>query len=448
MISMLGVWRAHGIDRILREAWERGIVLCGLSAGSLCWFEECVTTYQKETRVTIGLGLLPWSNRGSLRTGLDCPQGVRGEVEGRPASGIRGDRRCRLPLHRHPELAQVVASRPEARAYRIELKGDRPKQPSSRPGTFGSPDQVPLVEESPIPWASTPMKWPDARQPQPQAGPAMKGRILVMGGHEFDRLDGNEAIVEHVISLTGMKAPKICLLPTASGDPEEPDLPLSPFLSAVAVARSSDISLYFPARSESDGCRPPDETGRDLRRRGQPGQPGRGLEATWNRRADRRMPRARRDGGGTSAGAMCWFEAGITSSSGRPEPAEGLGVLKGSLCVHYHRDPERRTRYLAEVGKSMPAGYRASEPDRPALHRRRTDRGIHRPRGSRGVEGDPVPAQGGVEEPVEAVAIRPKPKPDAPGDRSRASEVSEWRVGALLDRLRDQRVRGAGAGNR
>ena len=38
MISLLGVWRAHGIDEILREAWEAGVVLCGLSAGSLCWF--------------------------------------------------------------------------------------------------------------------------------------------------------------------------------------------------------------------------------------------------------------------------------------------------------------------------------------------------------------------------------------------------------------------------
>lgn len=36
LLSMIGVWRAHGIDAILRCAWEAGVVLCGLSAGSLC----------------------------------------------------------------------------------------------------------------------------------------------------------------------------------------------------------------------------------------------------------------------------------------------------------------------------------------------------------------------------------------------------------------------------
>ena len=69
VISMLGVWRAHGIDQILREAWERGIVLCGLSAGSLCWFEECVTTYQKETKVTIGLGPAIYNPDSSVVSG-------------------------------------------------------------------------------------------------------------------------------------------------------------------------------------------------------------------------------------------------------------------------------------------------------------------------------------------------------------------------------------------
>jgi dipeptidase E len=48
VVSMLGVWRAHGIDAILREAWEQGVVLCGLSAGSLCWFADAVTGFHGE----------------------------------------------------------------------------------------------------------------------------------------------------------------------------------------------------------------------------------------------------------------------------------------------------------------------------------------------------------------------------------------------------------------
>ena len=43
MVNLLALWRAHGLDEILREAWQAGIVLAGLSAGSMCWFEWGVT---------------------------------------------------------------------------------------------------------------------------------------------------------------------------------------------------------------------------------------------------------------------------------------------------------------------------------------------------------------------------------------------------------------------
>ncbi len=62
VVSLLGVWRAHGLDAILREAWERGVVLCGLSAGSLCWFAEAVSGFHGAPRAVEGLGLLPYSN--------------------------------------------------------------------------------------------------------------------------------------------------------------------------------------------------------------------------------------------------------------------------------------------------------------------------------------------------------------------------------------------------
>ena len=46
--SMLGTWRAHGLDHVLREAWAGGVVMCGLSAGSLCWFEQGLTAFHGE----------------------------------------------------------------------------------------------------------------------------------------------------------------------------------------------------------------------------------------------------------------------------------------------------------------------------------------------------------------------------------------------------------------
>lgn len=61
LLSLLGVWKAHGIDSILREAWEQGTILCGLSAGALCWFTDSVTAYYGEPERVDALGFLPWS---------------------------------------------------------------------------------------------------------------------------------------------------------------------------------------------------------------------------------------------------------------------------------------------------------------------------------------------------------------------------------------------------
>jgi dipeptidase E len=61
--NMLAIWRAHGLDTILREAWESGIVLAGVSAGAICWFEASVTdSFGLElSGMRDGLGFLPGS---------------------------------------------------------------------------------------------------------------------------------------------------------------------------------------------------------------------------------------------------------------------------------------------------------------------------------------------------------------------------------------------------
>jgi len=124
VISLLGVWRAHGIDAILREAWEAGVVLCGLSAGSLCWFAEAVTGFHGEPKRLEGLGLLPFSNcvhyeRGSQRRDAYLNflrEGMRG--------GYAAEDGAALHFTGH-ELSRVVASRPEARGYRLDGSGQR-----------------------------------------------------------------------------------------------------------------------------------------------------------------------------------------------------------------------------------------------------------------------------------------------------------------------------------
>ncbi len=123
VISALGVWRAHGVDAMLRQAWEQGVVLCGPSAGSLCWFEEGVTAFHGPATTVRGLGLLPWSN--CVHYGGEPVR--RLEYHRALAAGVCPGYACEDGVALHfvgQELAHVVGSRPHARAYRVETKSD------------------------------------------------------------------------------------------------------------------------------------------------------------------------------------------------------------------------------------------------------------------------------------------------------------------------------------
>jgi len=119
LVSLLGTWRAHGIDLALREAWRAGVVLCGGSAGSLCWFARAVSAFHEgpPTRIA-ALGLLPWSNA----VHYDEETGRRNEfleavADGFPPGFGVGDGAA---LHFvGTELSEVVSSRPEAHAVYV-----------------------------------------------------------------------------------------------------------------------------------------------------------------------------------------------------------------------------------------------------------------------------------------------------------------------------------------
>jgi dipeptidase E len=119
VVSLLGVWRAHGIDTVLRACWQRGTVLCGLSAGSLCWFSEAITAFHGRPQRVNGLGLLPWSN--CVHYGGEPSR--RDAYLHAVARGMRPGYATEDGAALHfvgSELATVVASRPGARAYRVE----------------------------------------------------------------------------------------------------------------------------------------------------------------------------------------------------------------------------------------------------------------------------------------------------------------------------------------
>jgi dipeptidase E len=122
VVSMLGVWRAHGLDEILRQAWRRGIVLCGPSAGSLCWFEEALSAFHGPPRRVQGLGLLPYSNC----VHYNVEPARRAEYHSLVGEGMRPGFAVDdgVALHfKRTRLERVVSSRADGSAYHVEQVG-------------------------------------------------------------------------------------------------------------------------------------------------------------------------------------------------------------------------------------------------------------------------------------------------------------------------------------
>ncbi len=123
--NMLAIWRVHGVDRALREAWEAGVVLAGSSAGMICWFEASITDSfgPQLDPLDDGLGFLP---------GSACPH-YDGEDRRRPVyraavaagfpDGYAADDQAAL-VFAGRELTDCVAGREGASAWRIERDGD------------------------------------------------------------------------------------------------------------------------------------------------------------------------------------------------------------------------------------------------------------------------------------------------------------------------------------
>jgi dipeptidase E len=125
VLSLLGAWRAHGLDAVLRKAWRRGIVLCGLSAGSLCWFREAVTAFHGEPERIEGLGLLPHSNCVHYDGEPSRRTSYRSFVADGMVPGYAAEDGVALHFT-GAELAHVVSSRPGRRAYRVTAEGETP----------------------------------------------------------------------------------------------------------------------------------------------------------------------------------------------------------------------------------------------------------------------------------------------------------------------------------
>jgi dipeptidase E len=193
---------------------------------------------------------------------------------------------------------------------------------------------------------------------------APQRRIVAFGGGGFVSTP-DSPLIDYVLGLARRPRPRVCFVPTASGDP----------IGAVAQ--------FYRAAVRRD-CEPSDmplflRTGADLREQllaqdviWVGGGNTANMLAVWRVHGVDRIMREAWEAGivlaGSSAGMICWFEASITDSFGpQLDPLhDGLGFLPGSACPHYDGEDRRRPVYRAAVADGFPAGYAAD--DQVALH--------------------------------------------------------------------------------
>ena len=128
--NALAIWRLHGVDVALREAWERGAVLGGASAGANCWFECCVTD-------SFGLELDPRHDGLGVLPGSFCPHydgeerrrpRYRSLVDGGFPAGYAADDDAAFHFE-GTEFREVVSARTGACGYRVEPGSETPIAP-------------------------------------------------------------------------------------------------------------------------------------------------------------------------------------------------------------------------------------------------------------------------------------------------------------------------------
>jgi dipeptidase E len=191
-------------------------------------------------------------------------------------------------------------------------------------------------------------------------------RIVAIGGGGFGSTGRDHALDAYIAELAGGDRPRICLLPTASGDPKEQITRFNATFRQLGC-NPSHVSLFRL------GEQPEVEVAEHLLAQDAIYVGGGSLAnliAIWRTHGLDDVLRQAWESGillsGVSAGSMCWFEAGITRSHGEPRPSPGMGFLKGSNCVHYANDATRRPAYhRAMLAGELPGGW--GVPDGTAL---------------------------------------------------------------------------------
>lgn len=185
---------------------------------------------------------------------------------------------------------------------------------------------------------------------------SMVRQIIAIGGGGFVKTSSDDKaknIGTYILEQSGKKDPKICFLPQASAESKEYTVWFYKTFLALG-AQPSDVSLFGrvePTWKEQ-------LLASDIIYVG--GGNTRSMLALWREWGVDVVLRQAYEQGillcGVSAGAICWFEQGITDSVWPLGVLDCLGILKGSCCPHYDTEKERRPAYLdfTQKGESLP----------------------------------------------------------------------------------------------
>ena len=252
------------------------------------------------------------------------------------------------------------------------------------------------------------------------------GRILALGGHEFDRRSGNDADLRPIVELADSSRPRD--LPAADGErrPRGPDRALPARVRRARLRAERDLAV--PARRSSRSMLREHLLAQDVIYVG--GGSMVNLIAIWRAHGLDRDPARVLGGGDPDLRAerrrdVLVRAAASPAPRASPRVAEGLGLLPGSACVHYLTEPLRRRALPARgrLGRDA-ARARARGPDRRAVRGPAPGRDDRRSRGRRGLARDRRPRTGvggtGREEPLDSRRARGR----APGDRRHAAPRS------------------------
>ncbi|WP_336646158.1 peptidase E [Microbacterium sp. USHLN186] len=188
------------------------------------------------------------------------------------------------------------------------------------------------------------------------------GTIVTLGGGGFSMSDdGRSSIDDLLLDLSGRETPKLCFIPTASGD----SVDYCRRFEAAFEGRAETSVLSLFGNSVYDYSDPRTLLEHDVIYVG--GGSTANLLAIWRLHGVPEMlQRAAAAGAilaGISAGMNCWFEASSTDSFGSLAPLDdGLAFLPGSACPHHHDEPGRQALYRDWVASgALPAGHGADD---------------------------------------------------------------------------------------